>query len=114
MDAYRATLLNGCTLMLMSAWSFFATQSFTAFIPAAFGLAFLLMAGGVRAENKVIAHVAVVLVTVAILLLIPPLLRTIDGGNTAGTIRVGLMLLTSVIALVYYIKSFIDARRARA
>ena len=114
MDAYRATLLNGFTLILMSAWSFFATQSYTVFIPAAFGLAFLLMAGGVRAENKVIAHLVVVLVTVVILALIRPLLGTIERGNTAGTIRVGLMFLTSIIALVYYIKSFIDARRARA
>jgi hypothetical protein len=55
-----------------------------------------------------------VLVTVVILALFRPLLGTIERGNTAGTIRVGLMFLTSVIALVYYIKSFIDARRARA
>ena len=54
------------------------------------------------------------LAVLIIFALINPLLGTIERGNAVGTIRVGLMILTSVVALVFYVKSFIDARRARA
>ena len=114
MNAHRATLLNGCMLIAMGLWSYLATQAYTAFIPLAFGVAFLLLAGGVKTENKLVAHLVVVLVIVLILALVRPLMGTIDRGNTLGTLRVGLMMLTSLIALVSYVKSFIDARRARA
>jgi len=61
-----------------------------------------------------VVALAVVLVVVFILALFNPLRGTIERGNVAGTIRVGLMMLTSLVALVYYVKSFIDARRARS
>lgn len=114
MDAYKATLLNGLTLILMSVWAWFATQSASVAITAAFGLLFLLLAGGVKRENPVISHLVVVLVVVVILALIRPLLGTFERGNPAGSVRVGLMMLTSLLALGYYVKSFIDTRRARS
>jgi len=114
MNAHKATLLNGVVLILMGVWGYFASGSFTAFIPGVFGLAFLLMAPGVKTENKVVAHVVVVLALVVLFALTRVFLGTLDRGDTLATIRVGLMILTTVIAFVYYVKSFIDARRARA
>ncbi len=114
MNAHKATILNGVTLVLMSLWAYFATQSPSVFVSTAFGAAFLLLAPGIKRESSLIAHIAVVLVVVYILALFNPLRGTIERGNVAGTIRVGLMMLTSVVALVYYVKSFIDARRARS
>ncbi len=114
MNAHKATILNGITLVLMSVWSYFATQSPSVFVSTAFGVVFLLLAPGIKRESSLIAHIAVVLVVVYILALFNPLRGTIERGNVAGTIRVGLMMLTSVVALVYYVKSFIDARRARS
>jgi hypothetical protein len=114
MNPYRATLLNGLMLIAMSIWAWFATGSPSVAITAAFGLLFLLMAGGVRRENKIIAHVAVVVVVIVILALVGPLLGTIERGNADGIVRVGAMMLTSILALAYYVKSFIDVRRARS
>ena len=86
----------------------------TLLIGVIFAVVFLLLAPGIKRENSLIAHIAVVLVVVFILALFNPLRATIERGNVAGTIRVGLMMLTSLVALVYYVKSFIDARRARS
>ena len=113
MDAHKATLLSGATLVLMGGWGYLASGSVTALIPAAFGIAFLLMAGGVKAENKIVAHVAVVLALVVLIALFRPLMGTIDRGDGLATLRVVLMMLTTLLALVAYVKSFIDARRAR-
>ncbi len=114
MNAYTATLLNGFVLILMSAWGFFATQtSFTALIPAVFGIVFLLLASGVKANNKVVGHIVAVLAILVIIALVMPLMGTIGRGNTVGAMRVGAMTLTSIIAAVYYLKSFIDARKAK-
>lgn len=113
MNAYKATLLNGAVLVLMGAWGYFASGSVTAVIPAVFGILFLLMAGGVKAENKIVAHVVALLALVVLFALFRPFLGTIDRGDGLASLRVGLMMLTTIIALVAYIKSFIDARRAR-
>jgi hypothetical protein len=115
MNAYTATLLNGAVLIVMSLWGFFANQNTpTALIPGAFGIIFLLMAPGVKANNKIIGHVIVVLVVLIIIALFRPLSAALERGSLLATFRVGAMMLTCIIASVYYVKSFIDARKAKA
>ncbi|MEM8776366.1 MAG: hypothetical protein AAGF53_15125, partial [Pseudomonadota bacterium] len=61
MKAHTASLLNAIVLIIFSSWSYFASGmvSLTALIPAAFGLILLGCYSGVKVENKVIAHIAV-------------------------------------------------------
>lgn len=114
MNAYTAHIINSVALILMGGWGYFATSSKTALIPVLFGVVLLSLSNGVKLENKAIAHVVVVLtLLVLISLIVKPLMAALGDGDTLGTIRVGIMVLTSILALIYFIKSFIDARKAR-
>lgn len=115
MKAFQANLLNAIVLIAMSTWGYLAsaTPSITALIPAIIGIVLLLCSPGVKSENKVVAHVAVVVTLLGILGLIKPLMGVIDRGNTMGMVRVGAMILTGVLAMIAFIQSFIAARKAR-
>ena len=114
MNAYTAHLINSVALILMGGWGYFATSSKTALIPVLFGVVLLSLSNGVKMENKAIAHVVVVLTLLVFgSLVAKPLMSAINDGDTLGTIRVGIMVLTSFLAMVFFIKSFIDARKAR-
>jgi len=84
----------------------------TAFIPVGFGVVLLALLPGVRKENKIIAHIAVVLVLLILIALIMPLKGQIASGDPLGIARVAVMMLACVIAMVSYINSFRAARRA--
>ncbi len=118
MKPYIANLLNAIVLIAVSLWGYFSVPegqeaSFTALIPAAFGLVFLLCTPMMKKDNKVVAHIVVLLTFLLILSLAMPLKSQIGKGDTMGIIRVGLMMLTSIIAMITFIKSFIDARKAK-
>ena len=110
-----ASLINAITLIVFGAWGYFASgdASFTALIPVGFGVVLLALNPGVKKENKVIAHIAVVLTLLILLGLVMPLKGSLGRGNMAAVIRVGAMMLTTVFALVVFVKSFIDARKNR-
>ena len=40
-----------------------------------------------------------------------PLISAIEEGRTLGIVRTSLMILTSVIAMITFVKSFVQARR---
>ncbi len=111
----KFNLINSIALISMSAWGYIDTNSFTALIPAAFG--FILFVLGTMLTNeklvKLSAHL-VVLFTLLILLAltIQVLPGVIDRGGI-GLIRVILMISTSSIAMIVFIKSFIDNRKSR-
>ena len=71
----------------------------------------LLCTPGVRSENKIIAHVAVLLTFLIAIALTVPMRSALGDGDLAGVMRVGLMITTSVLALVFFVKSFVMARR---
>ena len=85
----------------------------TALIPVVGGVILLLCQPGVRKEHKVIAHIAVLVTALLVLGLIRPLMGAIHDGDALRTLRVGAMVVTGVIAMISFIKSFRDARRAR-
>ena len=109
---FFATLVNGCCLVAIGVWGYIASGSVTALIPIGFGVGFLAMSPGVKSYNKAIAHIVVFLALVTGAALIAPLLRAFSNGNALGILRLSLMLLTNLIALGFYVKSFIDARRS--
>ncbi len=116
MNSYKANLINAIVLVAVGLWGYLAseTPSVTALIPVAFGGVFLLLSQGIKKDNKVIAHVIVVLTLVIIIALFKPLFGAIGRNDMQGISRVGLMILTSIFAMIYFIKSFIDARKSRS
>ncbi|MEM6974584.1 MAG: hypothetical protein AAF577_17515 [Pseudomonadota bacterium] len=116
MTAHTASLVNAVTLLACAAWGFVAigAESFTPLIPAAFGIGLIACYQGVKAENKMVAHIAVTLTLIVFIALFMPLQGAIGRGDMAATVRVGLMQITTLVALVFFVKSFIDARKKRA
>lgn len=115
MKAHTASLINATTLIVCSLWAYveIGGKSWTALIPAVFGVALLLCYRGVKAENKVIAHVAVTLTGVLALALFQPLSGALAGDAFLPILRTVAMMATSILAIVFFVKSFRDARRAQ-
>tara|TARA_Y100001934_G_scaffold55682_2_gene68734 strand:+ start:1927 stop:2295 length:369 start_codon:yes stop_codon:yes gene_type:complete len=119
MKTNQANLLNALTLILMPLWSYLTyegtiekpDQSITALIPLFLGVVLLLCNGGVKRENKMIAHIAVFITLIALIGLLKPLNAAIDDGRTLSIFRVVAMLITGSLAMITFIKSFIAARK---
>ena len=118
MKTYQANLLNSLALILMPLWAYFTfegtiekpDQSLTAFIPLIFGIILILCNRGLKKENKIIAHIAVLVTLIALLGLTMPLKAAIADGRILSIIRVAIMLLTGLLAMITFIQSFIRAR----
>ncbi|MAU62872.1 MAG: hypothetical protein CMC38_00765 [Flavobacteriaceae bacterium] len=112
MNSTNANYLNSICLILIGAWGYLDVSSPTALIPVGFGVALLLCSSGIKNENKVIAHIAVLLTFIILLSLAGMRLpKSIDQGGI-GLIRVLLMIGTSALSMLYFIKSFIANRKA--
>ena len=120
MKTYQANLINSLMLILMPLWAYVTFEptaekamNTTAFIPLFLGVLLLLCQRGVKNENKTIAHIAVLLTLVAIAgNASKPLLTAIEEGRNLSVFRVSIMLLTSILAMITFIRSFI-ANRAK-
>lgn len=90
--------------------------AFTALIPVLFGGILLPMTGGIRKNNRIIAHVVVVLTLVMGVMATVMLINNLNAGNAFNrkmAIFV-VILAASLIALGFYIASFVAARKDRA
>lgn len=116
MTAPTASLINAVVLLAFSVWAYLSSEnpSITALIPAAIGVLLLACYPGVKNENKVVAHIAVILTAMALIGLFTPLRGALEREDEAAIFRVGAMMATTAIALAFFVKSFIDARRRRA
>ena len=79
-------------------------------IPVFIGAVLVLLNKGIKNQNKVIAHIAV-LVTLLGFALIMPLMRAMEDGRTDAVLRILIMLSSTAYAMVFFVKSFIDARK---
>lgn len=112
------TIVFGLLLTLLGFSGYFltGTSSFTALIPAAFGL--LLMALGFLARNeasrKHAMHAAAAVALVGFFGALMPLLRTPAGVRPALAVysQLAMVVLTGLF-VVLCVKSFVDARRRR-
>ena len=113
MKASTASLLNAIILISMGLWGYFESESkaITALIPVIIGIILLLVNKGVKNENKALAHVAVLLTFLILLGLIKPLLGAFERETAYAIIRVLLMIISSLWAMISFIKSFISARK---
>lgn len=115
MKAHLVSLIHAVALIGLGGYGYLSsdTPSVTALIPVVFGVLLLAMNNGVKKENKVIAHIAVLLTLLIIIGLVKPLTGAIGRGDSAAVARVGTMLVLGVIAMVSFVRSFIAARKAR-
>ena len=111
MEASKANLINSITLITIGGWGYFSGSSMTALIPVMFGVVLLLCNSGIKKENKLIAHLAVLATIICLLGLFMPLQGALDRGDTLGIIRVSIMTITCATAVVSFVQSFIKARR---
>ena len=119
MKTYHAHLINSIALILMPLWAYICfdatpeqeSLSLTAMIPLVLGVILLLCYNGVKNQNKMIAHIAVLVTLIAVLGLFMPLKAAIADGRGASILRVCVMLVTGIWAMISFIKSFIAARR---
>ena len=121
MKTYQANVLNAIMLILMPIWAYLTfegtvekpDQSITAFIPLFFGVILLICNKGLKNENKVIAHVAVLITLIALIGLTMPFKAAIHESRMLSMFRVGAMILTGILAMMTFVKSFIKARQKK-
>ena len=119
MKTYQANLLNATMLIVMPIWAYLTfegtvekpEQSITAFIPLFFGIILLISNKGLKNENIVIAHLAVVITLIALIGLTMPFKAAIYESRILSMIRVGAMLLSGIFAMITFVKSFVKARQ---
>ena len=113
MKPYLMNLINSLALIAIGSWAYFSseTPSVTALIPVIAGVILLLVTPGFKRGSRVLAHLAVVLTFLIIIGLIKPLTGAIGRSDSLGIARVSVMIITSILAIVVFIKSFMHARR---
>ncbi|MFC2116662.1 hypothetical protein ACFLTU_09305 [Bacteroidota bacterium] len=113
MKPYMASLINAGILIAFGLWGYFGSDnpSLTAFIPVAAGVILLGLNVGIRKENKIIAHIAVILTLLILVALAKPLTAAISRSDSSAIFRITFMILSTLLAMVYFIRSFIEARK---
>jgi uncharacterized membrane protein (UPF0136 family) len=82
--------------MFIGLWGYFEVVSPTALIPVIFGVILLLCTNGLKKQNKLIAHIAVLLTLIILIaLIVMRLPKSLDSGGVR-LIRVVIMVLTSI------------------
>lgn len=115
MKAAVASLINALILIGFGLWAYLGAEmpSKTALIPVGFGVVLVLLFPGVKKENKIVAHIAVLLTLVILVALIKPLTAASNREDSVAILRVSVMMASTLVALIFFIKSFVDVRRAR-
>ncbi|HAA16600.1 MAG TPA: hypothetical protein DCE41_34780 [Cytophagales bacterium] len=116
MKAHVASLINAFLLISMSLWGYLASEdpSFTALIPTIIGTVLVILNKGVKNENKIAAHVAVLLTLLILFGLGKPLTGALGREDNMAVVRVVIMMVSTVVAMVFFVRSFIEARKRRA
>ena len=113
MTSTNANIINSITLIVIGLWGYLEVSAPTALIPVGFGVALVLCSPGVKKQNKVIAHIAVLLTFIILIALVGMRLpKSIEQGGL-GLLRVFLMIGTSTFSMIYFIRSFISNRKAK-
>ena len=66
-----------------------------------------------KAENKVIAHIAVLLTLVVLIALFMPLKAAMKRDDSQAIFRIVVMMIGAAVSMVAFIQSFRAARKAR-
>jgi hypothetical protein len=113
MKPHKISLIHAIALVALGSFGAMSSESMTAWIPTVFGVLLLACNRGVKNENKVLAHVAVLLTLLIVIGLVKPLQGALGREDMAAAARVATMLGLSVVALATFVKSFMDARKKK-
>ena len=115
MKVYLISMINALVLILFGLWGYWGseTPSPTALIPVLGGALLLTLFKGVKSGNKAVAHVAVTVTLILLIGLVKPLTGALGRSDTGAIVRVAVMIISCTVAMVYFIRSFINVRRAR-
>ena len=104
MKPHKISFVNAITLISFGLWGYIDVDySPTALIPVIFGIIILILNPWLKRENKVVAHIVVLLTFLIFGGLVKPLMSTLESGNTMGITRVSLMMLSTLMALISFI-----------
>ena len=94
MKAHTASLMNALILIGFGLWAYLGsdTPSKTALIPVGFGVVILSLYKGVKKEDKIIAHIAVLLTLLILGGLVKPLTAALGREDGLAIARVGVMI----------------------
>ena len=118
MSADKASLINAITLIIMGVWGLINSNpeifsgiiaSKSPFIPIILGVLIASCYNGIKNSNKLIAHIAVLLTIISFANLFP-LFSAVSDGRIDAAIRVLLMVLSSLFAMIFFVKNFIANR----
>lgn len=115
MKPVTANYLNAIVLIAAGLYGYFylplgpdEKRSVTALIPAFSGVVFLILGAIWASKPKIAAHVAATLALVLIIMCIMRFVKIDEWGPKKYVFLV--CILSNVIALIIFIKSFVDAR----
>ena len=122
MKAEKMNLINSLSLVILGAWGYIDVSNYalntiisfehwTALIPVICGFILLLCQNGIKNKSKVIAHIAVLVTLLIFIALVGKRLPISIEQGGVGLFRVLAMSLTSLIALILFIRSFIENRK---
>ena len=116
MNASNVNMINALVLVVLGMWGVNSTgleNSPTPVIPVVVGIILFVCTGFIRNHHKVVSHIAVVLTVLIIFGLARPFMKAIDNGDSMAMFRTGAMIFTSIIAMIFFIKSFREARLSK-
>ena len=122
MKTEQYNLLNSLTLIIIGLWGYFDVSDYdlsvinsfkewTALIPVFCGVVLLLCHKGIKNNSKLITHIAVVVTLLIFIALVGKRLPISIEQGGIGLFRVIVMSLTSLMALIIFIRSFISNRK---
>ena len=116
MKSHLASMINAILLIILGTWGYFASDnpSFTAFIPVGIGVILLFLNKGIKTGNKVLGHIAVILTLLVLIGLVKPMLGSFERDDISAIVRVDIMMFSTLVALIIFIKEFIQLRKEKA
>ena len=117
MTAPTANLINAAALITLSLWAYVANgmSSEPTLIPVAFGLLLLGHHLWLKGGSRVALAIVIILTMIIAYALWTPLSSSIDKREALPIIRVGIMMTTSILALIVLVRSvFVGRNRSKS
>jgi len=113
MKVYLISMMNAFVLMTLGLGGYFGSENQTpaALIPVFGGALLLSLMKGVKSGNKSIAHISFIVTLLILIYLIKPLSDAIDLTDSGATTRIAAMMISSNMAVGYFVLSFIKVRK---
>ena len=114
MTPAKASLINAISLIIVGLWGYLSVVSPTALIPVGFGVVILLCSIIWILKpslTKIVAHIAILFTLIILAALVGMRLpKSLEMGGL-GIVRVLTMISTSLLAIGYFVKNFLDNRK---